>query len=111
MSEAEKTAQASAPFKLWPLIVGVLVMLLMLTLANQWYAQNVAMPRYCEDPVQTLERVRRLLTEKTPAEDDFSSRRPYIVAAKLLFLIPSNSEEDEAAYLLRIRQYLEEQCR
>ena len=69
------------------------------------------MPRYCEDPMQTLERVRQLMTEKTPAADDFESRRPFIVIAKLLFLIPRNSEEDEAAYLLRIRQYLEEQCR
>jgi len=111
MSEIGKAAQDLPPFRLWPLIVGVLLMLLGISLANQWYAQNVAMPRYCEDPVQTLERVRRLLTEKTPADDNFESRRPFIVAAKLLFLVPRTGDEDEAAYLLRIQQHLEQQCR
>jgi len=111
MSEMGKTVQSHASFRLWPLILGVLLLLLGITLANQWYAQNVAMPRYCEDPVQTLERVRRLLSEKTPAEDNFDSRRPYIVAAKLLFLVPREAEENEENYLLRIRQHLEAQCR
>jgi len=69
------------------------------------------MPRYCEDPVQTLERVRRLLTEQKPADDDFDARRPYIVAAKLLFLVPRTGDEESETYLLRVRQHLERQCR
>ena len=111
MPKTDQNLQDLPPFRLWPLIVGVLLTLLGISLANQWYAQNIAMPRYCEDPVQTLERVRQLLTEKTPADDNFESRRPYIVAAKLLFLVPRSSEEDGKSYLLRIQQHLEEQCR
>jgi len=111
MPETDQKLQESSSFRLWPLIVGVLLVLLGISLANQWYAQNVAMPRYCEDPVQALERVRRLLTEKTPADDNFDSRRPYIVAAKLLFLVPRTGNEDNSAYLLRIQQHLEQECR
>jgi len=111
MPKTDQNLQDLPPFRLWPLIVGVLLTLLGISLANQWYAQNIAMPRYCEDPVQTLEQVRQLLTEKTPADDNFESRRPYIVAAKLLFLVPRSREEDEKSYLLRIQQHLEEQCR
>jgi len=111
MPETDQNLQQTAPFRLWPLITGVLLTLLGISLANQWYAQNVAMPRYCEDPVQTLERVQRLLTEKTPANDNFDSRRPYIIAAKILFLVPRTDSEDDSAYLLRIQQHLEQQCR
>ena len=81
-----------------------------ISLANQWYASHVAMPRYCNDPQQTLERVRQLLHEQKPAADDFESRRPYIIAAKLLFLVPRNSGESESAYLQRIGQHLDREC-
>ena len=111
MSEADQKLQDLPPFRLWPLILGVLLTLLGISLANQWYAQNIAMPRYCDDPVKTLERVHQLMTKKTPAEDNFESRRPFIVAAKLLFLVPRTSDEDDSTYLLRIQQHLEEQCR
>ena len=111
MLESRQNLQERPPFRLWPLILGVLLTLLMISFANQWYARNIAMPRYCDDPVATLEHVRRLLTEKTPADDNFESRRPFIVAAKLLFLIPQSSDEGDEAYLLRVRHYLEEQCR
>jgi hypothetical protein len=111
MSEPDQHFQQTPSFRLWPVVASVLLILLGLSLANQWYAQHIAMPRYCEDPVQTLERVQRLLSEEKPAEDNFDSRRPYIVAAKLLFLVPRETEENEEEYLLRIRRHLEEQCR
>jgi len=111
MPETDQNLKDLPPFRLWPLILGVLLTLLGISLANQWYAQNVAMPRYCDDPVQTLDRVRQLLAKKTPADDNFESRRPYIVAAKLLFLVPNTENKDREGYLLQIRQHLKEQCR
>ena len=111
MPEIEQNLKEIPPFRLWPLVLGVLLTLLTISFATQWYAQNVSMPRYCEDPVQALEHVRQLLTEESPAGDSFEARRPYIIAAKLLFLVPRKSDEDDTAYLLRIRQHLEQQCR
>ena len=105
-SSAEKP-----PFRALPLILMVLLTLLGISLANQWYADNIAMPRYCEEPVQTtMGRIQRLLKEKTPAEEDFKSRRPYIVAAKLLFLLPRGVDESETEYLARIQRHLLSEC-
>jgi len=54
-------------------------------------------------------RLQRVLTEERPAGDD--SRRPYLVAAKLLFLLPRRSDEAVSAYLDRVAQRVREQCR
>lgn len=100
-----------SPFRPIPLILTVLLTLGGISFANQWYADNIAMPRYCDEPVQTtMERIQRLLTEKTPAENSFASRRPYIVAAKLLFLLPRDANESETAYLARLRRHLKSEC-
>jgi hypothetical protein len=101
----------SPPFRPLPLILTVLLTLLCITLANQWYASNVSMPRYCDEPERTLANVKRLLAEQKPAEDSFESRRPYIIAAKLLFLLPRDANESETAYLARIQKHLEFECR
>ena len=69
------------------------------------------MPRYCDEPVETtLQRAQQLLTERKPTDDDFESRRPYIVAAKLLFLLPRSDGESTDVYLARIRQHLQREC-
>lgn len=102
----------SPPFRVWPLVSIVLLLLLGISLANQWYADNIAMPRYCDDPVETtVTRVQRLMTERHPADDSFEARRPYIVASKLLFLLPRDGNEGERDYLERIRQHLHRECR
>jgi hypothetical protein len=112
MPETEQSlSDERPPFRVLPLVTVVLLILLCISLANQWYASNIAMPRYCDDPVQTLERVRRLLTEQKPADDNFESRRPYIIAAKLLFLVPRTGDETDADYLGRVQQHLDQQCR
>jgi len=96
------------PFRPLRMIVVVLLILLTISLAAQWYSRSVALPRYCKDPVQTLTDVHRLLTEKRPAGD--GDRKPYIIAARLTFLIPREAEEPLEGYLARLRQHLDRQC-
>ena len=91
------------------LFLTVLLLLLGISIAAQWYARSVTLPRYCQHPTQTLNDVHRLLTEERPAGD--GERKPYIIAARLTFLLPRNSEEPLAAYLDRLHRHLEEQCR
>ncbi len=97
------------PFRPLRLIVVVLLIMLAISLAAQWYSRNVTLPRYCKDPVQTLTDVHRLLTEDRPAGD--GDRKPYIIAARLTFLIPRETEEPLEDYLARLRQHLDRQCR
>lgn len=97
------------PFRPLRLIVIILLILLGISTAAQWYSGNVTMPRYCDDPVQTIERVRSVLTERTPAGD--GDRKPYIIAARLTFLIPRESNEPLDAYIERLQRHIDQQCR
>ncbi len=99
------------PFRLLPLVVIVLIALIGISLTNQWHGQNQSLTRFCEDPAATLEQVHRLLTEQHPAGDDFDTRQPYIVASRLVFLMPQQGDESVQAYLLRLQTYLEQHCR
>ena len=73
-----------------------------------WYAERVALPRYCDDPKAALVLVRRVLTEVRPAGGD--SARPYLVAAKLLYLVPQAEDETVDAYLIRLRGRIDANC-
>lgn len=97
------------PFSPLRLIVIVLLILLGISSAAQWYSGNVTMPRYCQDPVQTIERVRKVLTEQTPAGD--GDRKPYIIAARLTFLLPRESNEPLDDYIVRLQRHIDQQCR
>ena len=91
------------------IIVPVLAVLLGVPLWLQWYAGAVSLPRYCGDPEQTVARLRRILTEPRPAGD--AARRPYLITAKLLFLVPRQADEEIADYLTRMRSHLRAHCR
>lgn len=92
------------------LVVFALTALAMLFVFNgaDWYARNSALPRYCESPTQSVETVREILTSKTPGEG--KKRRPYIVAAKLIFLVPQEDGETMEAYMVRLRQRISKAC-
>ncbi len=75
----------------------------------QWYADTAAMPRYCEEPAATIARVSEILRDETPAK--LSSKRPYVVAAKLIFLIPQADREPTEEYLARLRAEIGKTCR
>lgn len=75
----------------------------------QWYAENSSLPRYCDNPEGNLKLVRQILNEPAPA--GAKNRRPYIIAAKLIYLVPRNAEEPIETYLRRVRARIVETCR
>lgn len=101
--------QRKPPFRPAKVIGSVLLILIAISLSAQWYANQVTLPRYCEDPVMTLARVERLLNEREPAGD--GDRKPFIIAARLTFLIPRQPEESVREYLTRLQQHMDQQCR
>jgi len=97
------------PFRPLRLVGVVLLILLGISGAAQWYSRNVTLPRYCEDPAGVLTRVQRLLTEAQPAGT--GDRKPYIIAARLTFLVPRGSDEPLPVYLERLQRHIDQQCR
>jgi len=73
-----------------------------------WRAENALLPRYCDDPRASIEYVRRIVEDGGPAQGE--KRRPYIIAAKLIFLVPQEVDESEADWLLRIEGRVRERC-
>lgn len=105
-SLSEPVAQRFQPVRL---VLVVLTVLLLISFASRWYAGQVSLPRYCQQPEQVLQRIEAIITEKKPAGE--GARRDYIVAAKLEFLVPRTSDEPLDVYLMRLQHRLEEQCR
>ena len=83
------------------------VMLAIFTSA-QWYADNAALPRYCDDPGGTITRIQRILTKAAPVGN--AEKRPYIIAAKLIFLVPRQQGEELDAYLKRLSDHINRAC-
>ena len=102
-------SEEKPPFRPLRLISVVLLILIGISGAAQWYSRNITLPRYCEDPTGVLERVHRLLTKQRPA--GAGDRKPYIIAARLTFLIPRESEEPLNAYMGRLQRHIDQQCR
>jgi len=73
-----------------------------------WYAKNAALPRYCDNPQQAVEIVEEILTSETPGAG--KERRPYIVAAKLIFLVPQEENEPMTGYMSRLRDKISQAC-
>lgn len=106
---SEPTALRQRPFNPLGIVLVVLAVLVGISLWSRWYAEAVSTPRYCEDTEQTMKTLAKILTEDRPAGGD--SRLPYLVAAKLLFLVPRRSEEPAADYLVRVHTHLDSACR
>ncbi len=105
-----ETAQieASSQFKPVRLLVIVLAIIFALSQWINWYSVNVSIPRYCENPKQTLSYLKKIINEKQPAGNE--PRKPYLIAAKILYLIPRQSEEPEKVYLKRVHNQLLNEC-
>jgi hypothetical protein len=91
------------------LVLFVLAALLFVSFASHWYAGEVSLSRYCEQPELALQRLAAVMSENRPAGE--WARRDYVVAAKLEFLLPRTADESPDAYLERVRRRLEQQCR
>lgn len=74
----------------------------------EWYAERVSVPRYCADPAAAVTRVGRILSVPRPAGN--GATRPYIIAAKLIHLVPQHAGEAIPAYLARLRDEIERRC-
>ncbi|MBT4329686.1 MAG: hypothetical protein HOD58_07150 [Gammaproteobacteria bacterium] len=106
------TTPATNPFPLRQVLpVVAITALLMLSVSSsiEWYSANVSLPRYCADPQQALHYLESNLRDQRPAGD--VPRKPYLIAAKLLFLVPRTSEESIPDYLDRVELKLLEHCR
>ncbi len=92
------------------LVVFAITAFAMLFIFNSadWYAKNAALPRYCANPQKTVEIVREIITSDTPGAG--KKRRPYIVAAKLIFLIPQAEDEPLEDYIIRLRMRISQAC-
>lgn len=91
------------------LVLTAAAVLLLVSFGGRWYAGQVSLPRYCEQPELALQRLAAVLGEKRPAGE--GTRRDYVIAAKLEFLVPRASDEPRDAYLERVRRLLEAQCK
>jgi len=100
--------ELGSDFHPWRLIGAVVLVMLTISLASRWYARDVTLPRYCDDPEQTLANLRQVLTEQRPAGDE--ARKPYILAARLMFLLPRDGEEPLDDYLGRVRTHIAGSC-
>jgi hypothetical protein len=76
--------------------------------AADWYATSSALPRYCAKPAETIAYVRKILTSQTPSAGQ--KKRPFVIAAKLIFLVPQADSEPTGAYLERLRRKISEIC-
>lgn len=89
--------------------LGVMTIALMATFhAADWYAENVSLRRYCGEAEASLALVGRILTDRRPAGTE--AMRPYVVAAKLLYLVPQQRDESVPAYLIRLHSQIEANC-
>ncbi len=92
------------------LVFGVTAaVLLMVFSAAEQYAERSAIPRFCADQTGVIERVGTILTKGEPVGD--AAKRPFIIAAKLIFLVPQREDEEVPAYLERLRLHLLQTCR
>ncbi len=90
------------------MVLVILVVLLLVSLRFQSQIQGVSIPRYCQNTMQTLQLLEAVLTKERPAGNE--SRRPYLVAAKLLYLLPQQKDETIVDYLNRVELYLTGYC-
>jgi len=77
--------------------------------AAEWRAVHVLLVRYCDDPEGHLARVREISGDQMQL--DARGRRAYMIAAKLLFVLPRAKAEPIDDYLVRLRRRIAESCR
>lgn len=97
-------------FKPVRFVFFIFLIMLFISQAIKWYSTSVTLPRFCEDPELALHHLEAIITKPTPAGDTREARRPYIIAAKLIYLVPQKSNESIENYLHRVRAELSQRC-
>ncbi len=95
--------------RILPILLATLLVMFSVSMAIEWYSENVSLPRYCGDPQESLRYLEADLRDQRPAGDE--PRKPYLIAAKLLFLVPRGSGESIDAYLDRVELEILRHCR
>lgn len=94
-------------------LVGVFViaagLLWFVTQMAEQRGAEVLLRRYCDDPVRHVALVKEILTEQEPAGTQ--KRRPYIIAAKLLYIVQRGANEPVQTYLERLHRSVVSACR
>lgn len=98
----------------WPRL-GVVTVLAVVTVAlsaifhaADWYADDVLLLRYCAAPSSSVSLVERILTDPRPAGN--SATEPYVIAAKLIYLVPRQPDETLPIYLARLNRKIAARC-
>ncbi len=99
-----------ANFKPVRFLFIILLIMLLISQAIKWYSTSVTLPRFCEDPESSMHHLEELITKRTPAGEGRLARKPYIIAAKLIYLVPQKSNESNTDYLHRVRGELSQRC-
>ena len=99
-------------FKPVRLIVVILLIMLGISQAIKWYSHSVTLPRFCEDPELALHHLEEIVSKRTAiiSGTGAKSRKPYIIAAKLIYLVPQKSNETIKNYIQRVRLDLNHRC-
>lgn len=103
--EAEFKATSFKPVRF---ILVILLIVLLISQMIKWYSHSVTLPRFCEDPELAIHHLQEIITQRSPAGE--TSRRPYIIAAKLIYLIPRQANESVEHYIQRVRAELNQRC-
>jgi len=109
MSNRENINGSTFPIgKIFPFVAVVVLLMLSVSSAIEWYANEVSLPRYCGDPEEALRYLEADLRDERPAGEE--SRRPYLIAAKLIFLVPRDGDESIPEYLDRVELEIRSRC-
>lgn len=98
-----------AGFRPLRLLAAVLAALVLVGVGSRWYADEVALPRYCGQDEPALQRLAAVVA--AGAKVDPAARREHMVAAKLAYLLPRQADEAIDVYLQRLRDHLLATCR
>jgi len=108
LSADDKEEFQAASFKPVRFILLILLIILLISQMIKWYSHSVTLPRFCEDPELAIHHLQEIITERSPAGE--APRRPYIIAAKLIYLIPRQANEPIEHYIQRVRADLNQRC-
>lgn len=109
MTRANKAAgELRGPILLMAIFVLAAAGFSLIFRAADWRA-GALLSRYCDAPERHLAAMHQVLSGAAPAGE--GTRRPFAIAAKLLFLAPRRPGEPVDAYIRRLRRRIQESCR